>query len=125
MFLVPFYALAASAGFLARHYQDIRAWRFPEDSFQAFRQCVLLARRRSAPVPDNPLDQRRIERWAADAGAMPELRESSQPVLRVCADRAGLELEQVSLDLKLRAYSPVSSRGTGLASRVSTGPSAT
>lgn len=100
LFLVPFYALAASAGFLARNYQDIRAWRFPEASFQAFRQCVLLARRRSAPIPENALDQRRIERWAGDAGAMPELRESSQPVFQVCAGRAGLELEQVSLDLE-------------------------
>jgi hypothetical protein len=100
LFLVPFYALEASAGFLARNYQDIRAWRFPEESFQAFRQCVLLARRRSAPIPDNALDQRRIERWAADAGAMPELRESSEPLFQVCAERAGLELEQVSLDLQ-------------------------
>jgi Uncharacterised methyltransferase family (DUF6094) len=100
MFLVPFYALEASAGFLARNYQDIRAWRFPEASFQDFRQCVLLARRRSDPLPDNALDQRRIERWAADAGAMPELRECSNPLYRVCAERAGLKLEQVSLDLQ-------------------------
>jgi hypothetical protein len=100
MFLVPFYALRASAGFLARNYQDIRAWRFPEASFKEFQQCVLVARRRSAPVLDNPLDERRIERWAADSGAMPELREYSEAAFRVYADRAGLELEKVSLDVQ-------------------------
>jgi len=35
LFLVPFYALRASAEFLAQHYQDIRAWRFPQPSFTA------------------------------------------------------------------------------------------
>ena len=101
LFVVPFYALQASAGFLARNYQNLRAWRFPEAFFQAFRQCVLVARRRSAPLPENALDQRRIERWASDASAMPELREhSDDPVFRVCADRAGLRLEEVSLDLQ-------------------------
>ena len=100
MFLVPFYALQASAAFLARNYQDIRAWRFPDALFTAFRQCVLVARRRGAPLPENALDQRRIERWASDASAMPELREPSNPVFHVSADRAGLQLEEVSLDLQ-------------------------
>lgn len=99
MFLVPFYALEASAGFLARHYQEIRAFRFPAPSFEAFRQCVLIARRRCAPVPDNPLDQKRIERWAADAGAMPELPEQAEPLFLVRAEGAGLQLEEVSLDV--------------------------
>lgn len=97
MFLVPFYSLQASAEFLSRHYQEIRAFRFPASSFEAFRQCVLVARRRSAPVPDNPLDQKRIERWAADAGAIPELPEQAEP-LQVYAERAGLELQEVSLE---------------------------
>src|SRR6185295_14601352 len=99
LFLVPFYALEASAGYLARHYQEIRAFRFPAPLFEAFRQCVLLARRRSAPVPDNPFDQKRIERWAADASAMPELPELPEPLFRVRAERAGLELEEIPLDL--------------------------
>lgn len=99
IFLVPFYALAASAAFLSRHYQEIRAFRFPPSSFEAFRQCALVARRRRAPVPDNPLDQRRIERWAADAGAMPELAQLETPLFHVHAEGAGLHLEKVPLDL--------------------------
>ncbi|HEY4595252.1 MAG TPA: DUF6094 domain-containing protein, partial [Thermoanaerobaculia bacterium] len=99
LFLVPFYALQASAGFLARHYQEIRAFRLPAPDFEAFRQCVLLARKRSAPVPDNPLDQKRIERWASDASAMPELPEHPEPLLQIRAERAGLALEEVPLDL--------------------------
>ncbi len=100
LFVVPFYALEASAGFLSRHYQDLRAWRFPDAFYQAFRQCVLIARRRGTPLPENALDQRRSERWASDASAMPELREHEDPVLRVCADRAGLQLQEVPLDLQ-------------------------
>jgi hypothetical protein len=100
MFLVPFYALQASAGFLACNYRDIRAWRFPEPDFAAFKQCVLVARRRSAAVPENPLDEKRIERWAADATAMPELRELSAPVFRVRCERPGLDLEEIPLDIQ-------------------------
>ena len=118
MFLVPFYALQASAGFLSRHYRDIRAFRFPAPSFEAFRQCVLVARKRGAPVPDNPLDQKRIERWAADAGAMPELPEQAEPLLLVHAEGAGLKLEEISLDLP--ACSPDSGRGTRRALPAST-----
>ncbi|HYN19417.1 MAG TPA: DUF6094 domain-containing protein [Thermoanaerobaculia bacterium] len=99
MFLVPFYALAASAEFLARQYQEIRAFRFPSPSFEAFRQCALLARRRNHPVPANPLDQKRIERWAADPGTMPELPEEAETLFRVRAKHAGLELEEIPLDL--------------------------
>ena len=101
MLLVPFYALEASAGFLARHYQDIRAWRFPEPHFEAFRQCVLVARKRSAPVPENLLDKKRIERWAADASALPELPESSDALFRVQpSERAGLTLKPMPLDIQ-------------------------
>lgn len=99
MFLVPFHALEASAAFIARHYQEIRAFRFPPSSFEAFRQCVLVARRRSAPVPENPLDQKRIERWAADASAMPELPELAKPLFRVRAESVGLQLDKVPLDI--------------------------
>jgi hypothetical protein len=108
LFLVPFYALRASAEFLAQHYQDIRAWRFPQPSFEPFRQCVLLARKRSAPVPENLFDKRRIERWAADAEAMPELQKHSEAVILVSAGNAGLKLEQVPLDLHglLGAFRP-------------------
>ncbi len=99
MLVVPFYALQASARFLSRHYQDLRAWRFPEGLFEAYRQCVLVARRRSAPVRDNPLDERRVERWAADAGAIPELRDPAEAPFRVRAGRAGLKLDLLPLDL--------------------------
>ncbi len=99
MFLVPYYALGASAQYLSRHYQEIRAFRFPDPELEAFRQCVLLARKRSSQVPDNPLDQKRIERWAADASTMPELPELPEPLFQIRAERAGLTLQEVPLDL--------------------------
>lgn len=99
MFLVPFYALQASAGFLARNFQDIRAWRFPGPSFEAFRQCVLVARRRCTPLRENPLDQKRIERWAADATLLPELLDLPSAPYRIHAEQAGLALEKMPLDI--------------------------
>ena len=99
MFLVPFYALQASAGFLARNFQDLRAWRFPDPFFEVYRQCVLVARRRDTPLRENPLDQKRIERWAADATLLPELGELSGAPLRVHAEHAGLALEKMALDI--------------------------
>lgn len=38
LFLLPQHALAASADLLARHYREIRAWRFPDPYFAAFSQ---------------------------------------------------------------------------------------
>ncbi len=37
-YLVPHYALAPSADFLARNFLEIRAWRLPEPEFSAYRQ---------------------------------------------------------------------------------------
>jgi len=100
MFVVPYYALAASAGFLACQYTDLRAWRFPGEDFARFRQCVLLARRRSTALPDNDLDRKRIERWSAAPESMPELVPLGSPALKVSGQRPGLRLEKVPLDLE-------------------------
>ena len=45
LFLVPEYALAASADTLARNYEDVHVFRFPEPDYAAFKQVVLFARK--------------------------------------------------------------------------------
>jgi hypothetical protein len=99
MFLVPHYALSASALFLACHYTDIRAWRFPDADFSNFQQCVLLARRRASPLPQNDLDRRRIEGWAKAPASLSQLEALAPPALTIRGGRPGLTLQELSLDL--------------------------
>ncbi len=100
MLVVPYYALTASASFLACHYTDLRAWRFPDEDFAAFRQCVLIARRRASALPENDLDRRRIERWSESSDSMPVLQTFDSPAFTICGDHPGLTLEKVPLDLE-------------------------
>jgi len=100
MFVVPHYALAASAGFLACHYTDYRAWRFPDEDFARFRQCVLLARRRSAALPENDLGRKRIERWSEAPESMPRLHPLGSPAFTVSGQHPGLRLDKMPLDIE-------------------------
>jgi hypothetical protein len=99
VFIVPHYALAASAAFLAQHFEHLHVWRFPTKLFAAFRQCVLIARRRTVPVAENDRVRRLVERWAADPSEMPTLEPREDPLYRVTIELPQLELEQRHLDL--------------------------
>jgi hypothetical protein len=104
IFVVPHYALSASASYLARHYEDIRAYRFPDGDFDAFKQVVLVARRiervSSAAVgteqlgfaegQNNPV-VKRILQWAEDALNLPllPLVPETQARLSLLADSRG------------------------------------
>jgi hypothetical protein len=100
MFVVPHYALAASAHFLACQYTDFRAWRFPDEDFSDFRQCVLVARRRARPLPENDLDRTRIVRWSESSDAMPVLKKLASSVFGIRGGRPGLEIEKMPLDVE-------------------------
>lgn len=53
LFVVPFYALKASAHTLATHYSDLKCFRFPEEDFEPYSQVVLVARKsEELPGPD-------------------------------------------------------------------------
>lgn len=45
-FVVPFYALSASARTLAENYEDLECYRFPDDTWDEYKQVVLIAKRR-------------------------------------------------------------------------------
>lgn len=87
LFLVPCYALAASAAYLASHCNEIRCWRLPEPEWQGFRQVLLVARSASVPVAGE-FTRRKIERWAAHPEELPVLAES-------CPDPYEVRLEGV------------------------------
>jgi hypothetical protein len=73
LFVVPYYALAASADFLASRYVHIRVWRFPDPDFGAFRQVVLLAKRREEPTPAERFTVQRLRSAAESAEGLPVL----------------------------------------------------
>jgi len=70
VYLVPQPRLSVSARYLASHFTDLRAWRFPDPEYAAFRQAVLLAIRRPKPAPD-PVAQAEVEAWSR--GDLPPL----------------------------------------------------
>lgn len=73
VFLVPFYALAASARTLATHYEDLRCYRFPGDDFAGFKQVVLYAKKRAPRfVPDGGIAAL-VLGWSSDAFSIPDL----------------------------------------------------
>lgn len=80
VFLVPFYALKASARTLATEYEDVRCYRFPDEEFGAYKQVALFAERRSVALwePD-PAVLADVERWAEDASTCPVLGEGDEP----------------------------------------------
>jgi hypothetical protein len=90
LFFVPFYALGASAATLATHFEELTCWRVPAPHFEAFKQIVLVARRRPALLAPDPAVEARVRAWGADADAIPELPAAGPAVLEVAPlDGAG------------------------------------
>ena len=63
LFLIPQPRLVVSARYLASHYTRIKALRFPDPEYGAFRQIVLFGIRKSKATPD-PSVQSRLEEWS-------------------------------------------------------------
>ena len=84
-FVVPFYALAASASYLAARFHEIRCWRFPEPQWNGFRQVLLVGRAANVPASVE-FFARKIARWAEHPEELPVLPE-------VCPDPYPVDLE--------------------------------
>lgn len=74
LFLVPFYALSASASTLGRWFTDIACFRFPDPEFAEFKQVVLVGKRRQTPLtrPD-PKSFAEVMAWSESSDAIPVL----------------------------------------------------
>jgi hypothetical protein len=107
-YLVPDYALEASADFLAREFLDLRAWRLPDPEFQAFRQVLLVGRRAAKPLASAAF-ARTILAWSRDAGSLPVLPEQCpdpyeiDPEAGFCLDYS---LAPYDLTAALEGYRP-------------------
>jgi SAM-dependent methyltransferase len=70
IYLVPQMRLAQSARYLASRYEALRCFRFQDPEYDAFRQCVVLGKRRATQVIAADT-QAEVEAWATDR--LPEL----------------------------------------------------
>jgi SAM-dependent methyltransferase len=95
VFVVPFYALKASAETLATKYTGLQCFRFPGEHFATFKQVVLVAER-TMTGHLNPDVRAQVEAWAA-GGDMPELGTTEAPVITVLP-RSGAGFETVIMD---------------------------
>lgn len=72
-FVVPHYALLASARTLAVEYEDLSCFVFPETDFAAYKQVVLFASKTAARMDPEPSILKQVEAWAASTAGMPVL----------------------------------------------------
>jgi hypothetical protein len=84
VFLVPFYALKASAMTLAKEFEGITCYRFPGEEFETYKQVALFATKRESTLwePD-PVVIQTIQSWAADASSIPVLVEQASPSYQI------------------------------------------
>lgn len=73
VFIVPYYALAASMDLLAREYDDLECFRFPDEDFAAFKQVVLFAKKVDTRLSSDRAIMARVQAWATDVKGMPLL----------------------------------------------------
>lgn len=79
VFLVPFYALAASAKTLAKEYSSVACFRFPEPEFSGYKQVALIATKREAALFElDPKIEAKVQKWAKDAASIPVLEEGAK-----------------------------------------------
>jgi SAM-dependent methyltransferase len=77
VYIVPQARLAQSARYISTHYERMNCYRFHDSEYAAFRQCVLLAYKRSGPAIA-PEAKAQAEAWSAEP--LPELPEAgSEP----------------------------------------------
>jgi hypothetical protein len=87
LFVVPFYALKASASFLATEYENIHCFKFPDGDFEVFKQVVLFAQKAdSRSTPDEKL-LAKVERYAEGKGFKELPNITSKPLAQIVASK--------------------------------------
>jgi hypothetical protein len=76
LFVVPHYALKASAAFLATHFDIRGCHRFPEADFDAFKQVVLVATKRVSLFEPDARVRDQVLAWAESVETCPSLAHS-------------------------------------------------
>ena len=111
LFVVPFYALKASARVLAQKYEDVRCYKFPVPDFDAYKQVVLCGRRRRFPLDDPDRDlEKRILVWSRSVEGMPTLGDEAgvYPIREQSAGLCGLRTMPLNVSAVLGRVDPSS-----------------
>lgn len=113
-FVVPATSLAASAKTLAENFEDLRCWRFPDEDYAAFKQVVLIGRKR--PVGFSAQVERTVLEWSVNGEALPTLPEAiPDPLLLVSTgyggDVYGWRLADMDIKGIVARYAPFHHRG--------------
>lgn len=120
IFVVPFYALKASATLLGREFDQIECFRFPEGEFEVYKQVVLVAKKGPTLFESDPVLQSRVLSWSLDSSTPPVLPDSASGQFKVPSTKdyeMGLaewrmhEVDMTSLLPKLRPWYQSERRG--------------
>lgn len=66
VFVIPYYVLKHCAKPLSRYFSDVQVFVFPKEDFLAFKQCVVIGRKRvMAPKEEAQVIQKQLETYAA------------------------------------------------------------
>jgi len=79
-FVVPFYALKASADLLAQEYSRLYCFRFPEPDWDAYKQVVLVGRKGPTQMTPDAGLRDQVLGWANDADSIPVLTDNPRPL---------------------------------------------
>lgn len=96
-FVVPYYALNASARTIAKHYKVIDCFKFPEPHYQVFKQVILVLRRKESIEYYDTRVIQQIEQWSKSDNTI----KSFDPAFRVSMDVSSYGSNWVkSIDIK-------------------------
>lgn len=118
LFVVPHYALDASAETLGKHFDEVQAYRFPAGDFEVFKQVVVVARRRpeSLSKPDTRIVAA-VTKWSIDPSRLPVLGKTSGGLLAPGASSPYMhplkvnELDVVGLMGRIRPWETIDRLG--------------
>lgn len=117
IYVVPHYALSVSAEFLAGHYTNISCFRFPDHLFPAYKQVVLIAKRRQQVQQHINQDVTlKILQWAEDATSIPKIDAQTSPCIVLPQNSVGkvnLSTQAVDEEHLKRIYTPFYQGTTG------------
>lgn len=88
LYVVPYYALKASATTLGKFFHKLHCFKFPGREFDNFRQVVLVGTKKTSLVSD-PEVVKLVLDWAADSGSIPELGSQPGPVATLNPEEVG------------------------------------
>lgn len=116
LFVVPFYAIKASAEFIAKNFVDVVCLKFPEPDFSVYKQVVLAGKKRPSLFQPNPILLSKLLECASDPSSLETLDEA-QPFYDLPSKAEGLDswkinpIDLLSIRGKIRHWQQTTKKG--------------